>query len=136
MSPGQATPKPSGTRVMVSGNDREMGGTMTVFTSMSVSTTWCCVDNVSRIFLCLCVHRAQLTQLVICRLLRFHRRRHTVVSTCCFTELVRVGVKIPQDGNRANVYEHVAVVHEHVWRTLCSVCATGARVARPVPCNS
>ena len=54
-----ATP-PSGTRVMVSGNDREMGGTMTVFTSTSVSTTWCCVDNVSRIFLCLCVHRAQL----------------------------------------------------------------------------
>ena len=31
--------------------------------------------------------------------------------------------------------EHVAVVHEHVWRTLCSVCATAARVARPVPCN-
>ena len=50
--------------------------------------------------------------------------------------LVRIGVKIPQDGNRANVYEHVYVVYEHVWRTLCSVCATGARVARPVPCNS
>ena len=39
-------------------------------------------------------------------------------------------------GNRANVYSHVAVVHEHVLRTLCSVCATGARVAQPVPCNS
>ena len=51
-------------------------------------------------------------------------------------DLVRVGVKIPQDGNRANRYEHVAVVRDHVWRTLCSVCATGARVARPVPCNS
>ena len=35
-----------------------------------------------------------------------------------------------------NVYGHVAVVHEHVWRTHCSVCATGARVAHPVPCNS
>ena len=56
--------------------------------------------------------------------------------TCCFTGLVRVGVKIPQDGNRANRYEHVAVVHGHVWRTLCSVCATNARVARPVFCNS
>ena len=67
---------------------------------------------------------------------RFHRRRHPVVSTGCFTELVRVGVKIPQDGNRANVYVHVYVVREHVWRTVCSVCATGARVARPVPCNS
>ena len=68
--------------------------------------------------------------------LRFHRHRHPVVSTRCFTGLVRVGVKIPQDGNRANRYGHVAVVHEHVWRTVCSVCATGARVARPVPCNS
>jgi hypothetical protein len=67
---------------------------------------------------------------------RFHRRRHPVVSTRCFTRLVRVGVKIPQDGNRANVYEHVAMVPGHVWRTVCSVCATGARVAQPVPCNS
>ena len=64
--------------------------------------------------------------------LRFHRRRDTVVSTCCFTGMVRVGVKIPQDGNRANKYKHVAMVHVHVWRTVCSVCATGARVARPV----
>ena len=68
--------------------------------------------------------------------LRFHRRRHPAVSTRCFSGLVRVGVKITQDGNRANVYGHMATVHEHVWRTLCSVCATGARVARPVPCNS
>jgi hypothetical protein len=67
---------------------------------------------------------------------RFHRHRHPVVSTRCFTGLARVGVKIPQDGNRANRYEHVATVHEHVWRTVCSVCATGARVAHPVPCNS
>jgi len=43
--------------------------------------------------------------------------------------LVRVGVKIPQDGNRANGYKHVAVVHGHIWRTLCSVCAMGGRVA-------
>ena len=46
--------------------------------------------------------------------LRFHRGRHPVVSSCCFTGLVRVGVKILQDGNRANRYGHVAVVHEHV----------------------
>ena len=50
--------------------------------------------------------------------------------------LVRVGVKIPRDGNRANMYKHVAVVHGHVRRTLCSDCKTGARVAQPVPCNS
>ena len=68
--------------------------------------------------------------------LRFHRHRHTVVSSCCFAGLVRVGMKIAQDGNRANVYEHVAVVHGHVWRTVCSVCATSARVARPVPAPS
>ena len=68
--------------------------------------------------------------------LRFHRHRHPVVSSCCFTGMVRVGVKIPHYGNRANVHRNVAVVREHVWRTLCSVCATGARVAQPVPCNS
>ena len=68
--------------------------------------------------------------------LRFHRHRLTVVSTRYFTGLVRVGVKIPHDGNRANKHRHVAVAHEHVWHTLCSVCATGARVAQPVPCNS
>ena len=68
--------------------------------------------------------------------LRFHRRRHPVVSTRCSLGLVRVGVKIPHDGNRANVYEYVAMVHGHGWRTLCSVCATGARVARPSLCNS
>ena len=34
------------------------------------------------------------------------------------------------------MYAHVVVVREHVWRTLCSVCATGTRVARPVPRNS
>ena len=68
--------------------------------------------------------------------LRVHRRRHPVVSTGCFTGIVRVDMKIPQDENRANVYEHVPVVHKRVWRTLCSVCATGARVAHPVPCIS
>ena len=38
-----------------------------------------------------------------------------------FTGMVRVGMKIPHDGNRANTYGHVA---------------TGACVAQPVPCNS
>ena len=39
-------------------------------------------------------------------------------------------------GLRILQYIDVAVVHRHVWRTVCSVCATGARVAPPVPCNS
>ena len=51
-------------------------------------------------------------------------------------ELVRVGLKFPLDGKRANTYAHVVVVREHVLRTLCSVCATGARVAHPFPSNS
>ena len=67
--------------------------------------------------------------------LRFHRHRHPVVSTGCFTGLVRGGMKIPLDGNRANKHRHVAMVHGHDWRPVCSVCATGARVARPVPCT-
>ena len=50
--------------------------------------------------------------------------------------LVRVGLNFPLNGNRANVYAHVVVVREHGWRTLCSVCTTGARVARPFLSNS
>ena len=55
----------------------------------------------------------------------------TVVSTRCLTGLVRVGLTFPLNGTCANKYAHVAMVREHVWRTVCSVCATGARVARP-----
>ena len=66
----------------------------------------------------------------------FSGARHVVVSSCCFTELVRVGVNFPLNGNRANVYAHVVVVREHVLRTLCSVCATGARVAQSFLSNS
>ena len=66
-----------------------------------------------------------------------------ITSKCCFnllfhsfTGMIRDGVKIPQDGNRSNKHRHVAVVRGHDWRPVCSVCATGARVAHPVPCNS
>ena len=54
----------------------------------------------------------------------------------CFTGLVRVGVNFALNGNRANVYAHVVVVREHGWRMLCSVCATGARVAQSFLSNS
>ena len=50
--------------------------------------------------------------------------------------LVRDGLKFPLDETCTNKYAHVAVVREHVWRTLCSVCATGARVAQPFLSNS
>ena len=53
-----------------------------------------------------------------------------------FTGIVWVGMKIPLDGNRANWYGHVAMVHGHDWRMLCSVCALDLRVAQPFPCNS
>ena len=60
----------------------------------------------------------------------------SVVSGRCFTGLVGVGLNYPLNGNRANVYAHVVVVREHVWRTVCSVCATGARVAQSFLSNS
>ena len=93
-------------------------------------------EHVWRTFCSVCATGARVAQPVPCEV-------SPAPSPCCFNlfqlvvslEIVRVGVKIPQHGNRANVYGHVAVVHEHVWRTVCSVCATGARVARPVPCN-
>ena len=59
-----------------------------------------------------------------------------VVSTRCFTGLVRDGLKFPLDETCTNKYAHVVVVREHVWRTVCSVCATGARVAQPFLSNS
>ena len=68
--------------------------------------------------------------------LRFQRRRHVGVTSCCFTGLVRVGLNFPLNGNRANMHAHVVAVCEHVWRTLCSVCKTGARVAQSFPTNS
>ena len=61
---------------------------------------------------------------------------HVVVSSRCCTGLVRVGLNFPLNGTCANVYAYVAVVREHVWRTLCSVCKTGARVAQSVLSNS
>ena len=61
---------------------------------------------------------------------------HVVVSSRCCTGLVRVGLNFPLNGTCANVYAHVVVVREHVWRTVCSVCAYGARVAHHLPSNS
>ena len=82
---------------------------------------------------CLCDGRAccppRAMQLVICRSWGFTVTVTLLLQLVIFTGKARVGVKIPQDGNRANRYGHVAVVHEHDWRTLCSVCATCARVA-------
>ena len=61
---------------------------------------------------------------------------HVVVSSRCCTGLVRVGLNFPLTETCANVYAHVVVMRVHVWRTLCSVCATGARVAQSFPSNS
>ena len=66
----------------------------------------------------------------------FSGGRHVVVSSGCFTGLVRVGLNFPLKGTCANVYAHVVVVRVQAWRTLCSVCVTGARVAHPFPSNS
>ena len=57
-----------------------------------------------------------------------------VSSTRCFTGLVRVGVKIPHDGNRTNMHRHVAVVHGHVGARF-AVFVRRARVL-PIPCHA
>jgi hypothetical protein len=46
--------------------------------------------------------------------------------------MVRVGVKIPLDGNRANWYGRLPVVHGHVWRTVCSVFVTDSVLLPPL----
>ena len=69
-------------------------------------------------------------QLVICRFLMFHRRRDVVVSSRCLCVLARVVLNFPLNGTCTNVYAHVVMRSEHAWRTVCSVCATGARVAQ------
>ena len=64
-------------------------------------------------------------QLVICRFFEVSPVPITVVvSTGCFTGLVRVVLKFPLNGNRAKVYAHVVAVRGHVRRTVCTVCAT------------
>ena len=69
------------------------------------------------------------------------RRRGTEWPLCSFQQILAFGLNWERltrllDGKRIDMYLVVVVVHEHVWRTVCSVCATGARVAHPVPCNS
>ena len=76
-------------------------------------------------------------QLVICRSSRFHGRR----SPWLFQLVVSLDwhglvLNVSLNGTSTNVYAHVPMCHEHVWRTLCSVCATGARVAQSFPSNS
>ena len=76
--------------------------------------------------------------------LMFHRHRHPVVSTRCFSGMVRVCMKIPQDGNRANVYRHVLVVHGIPFQHMaaetvpkvkqCKACAKHAHAPRPRVC--
>jgi hypothetical protein len=72
---------------------------------------------------CLCDGRAccppRALQLVICVFWRFHRRLTLLFQLGCFTGMVRVGVKIPQDGNRTNVYGHVAMINYTVTQGMC-----------------
>ena len=67
---------------------------------------------------CLCDDRAccpaRALQLVICRSGGLTSAVTLLFQLGVSLETVRVGMKIPQDGNQANTYENVAVVHEHV----------------------
>ena len=78
---------------------------------------WACLAHALQ---CLCDERACCPPRALQRnlsFLRSHRHRHTVVSTCCFTGMARVGVKIPLNRNRTNMY--VAVVHEYFGTNVC-----------------
>ena len=59
---------------------------------------------------------------------------------CCYnsmcTGMYRVGVNVPLKASRANKHAHVPPCHERVWRTVCGVCAYGARVAHHFLSNS
>ena len=80
---------------------------------------------------------ARTKQLVICRVLVVSAAPVTLLFQLVVTlEMVLDGLKFPLDETCTNKYAHVVVVREHVWRTLCSVCATGARVAQPFLSNS
>ena len=88
---------------------------------------------------CLCDGRAccppRALQLVICRSGGFTGTVTLLFQLVIFTGMVRVGVKIPQDGNRANRYGHVVMVHEHVWRARFAVFVRRARVLLG-PCHA
>ena len=49
------------------------------------------------------------------------------------TGMYPVGMNVPLKTNRANKYAHVPLCHERVRRTVCSVCAYGARVVHHLP---
>ena len=63
--------------------------------------------------------------------LRVHRHRHPVVSTCCFTGLVRVGLNRLLNGNHMNMFWRVLMLHLNLLRTFRSVSATVARFLNP-----
>ena len=52
------------------------------------------------------------------------------------TGMDRVGLNVSLKTNRTNKYAHVPMRHGHAWRTVCSVCAYGARVAHHFLSNS
>jgi hypothetical protein len=62
---------------------------------------------------------------------RFHRHRHPVVSTCCFTGLVRVGLNRLLNGNHMNMFWRVLMLHLNLLRRFRSVSATVARFLNP-----
>ena len=89
---------------------------------------------------CLCVRGAccpsLLKQLVI--LSFFEVSTGTVI--CCYnsmcTGMYRVGLNVPLKNKPCKQVRARTLCHERVWRTVCSVCAYGARVAHHLPSNS
>ena len=99
--------------------------------------SWACVAHGLQ---CLCVRGAccpsLAKQLVI---LSFFEVSTGTVICCCnsmCTGMYRVGLNVPLKTNRANKSAHVPLCHERVRRTVCGVCAYGARVVHHFLSNS
>ena len=99
--------------------------------------SWACMSHGVQ---CLCVRGAccpsLLKQLVIWVVVEVSTG---TVMCCCnsmCTGMYRVGMNVPLKTNRANKYAHVPLCRERACRTVCSVCAYGARVVHHLPSNS
>ena len=99
--------------------------------------SWTCLAHGLQ---CLCVRGAccpsLLKQLVIFVVVEVSTITVTRGFNSMFTGMYRVGMNVSLKTNRANKCAHVHVCHEHVWRTVCSVCAYGARVVHHFLSNS
>ena len=99
--------------------------------------SWACVAHGLQ---CLCVRGACCPSLAKQLVIWVVVEVSTVTVICCYnsmcTGMYRVGMNVPLKTNRANKYAHVPLCRGRECRTVCSVCAYGARVVHHFPSNS